>query len=223
MRAQASLPALGLALLVLTAVTVLGVVVADEAVGSADRSALDRQAAVSLSERLVAPQSPLTTRATVLDESTLDDLNESTLRRWYGVPTDTDAKVTLEGNTLTSTGSVEDGERIERLVVVEQQQRRTLTPAFTGRTAVTLPRRTDRANFTIQPPANTTVTTVRANERVVLHDDSGLEGRYSVELARYETVTFRFDASGRLHRGNVTVTYYPVETRKATLEVVVDG
>jgi len=88
---------------------------------------------------------------------------------------------------------------------------------------VTLPRRTDRADLRLRPPANTTVTTVRANERVVLHDESGLEGRYTVSLSRHRTVDLRFDASGPLSRGNVTVTYYPTETRKATLGVTVDG
>ncbi len=223
MRAQTELPALGLALLVLTAVTVLGVVVADEAVRSADRSALDRQAAVSLSERLVGPESHLTTRANVLNETAVDALNASTLRTRYGVPNGTDAKVTLEGKNIVATGGVEDGERIERLVVVEQRQRRTLTPAFRGRTAVTLPRRTDRAAIRIRPPENTTVTTVRANERVVLYDESGLDGRHTVSLSRHRTADIYVDASGPLYQGNVTLTYYPLETRKARLGVTVDG
>jgi hypothetical protein len=222
-RGQTELPALGLALLVLTAVTVFGVVVADEAVRSADRSALERQAVVSLSDRLVGPGSPLTARANVLNESALGSLNESTLRSRFGVSNATDAKVTLEGNTLAVTGAVEGGQHIERLVVVETRERRSLTPAFTGRQSVTLPRRTDRADLRIHSPQNTTVPTVRVNERVVLHDESGLDGRYTVSLSRHRTADFRFDATGPLYQGNVTVTYYPVETRKARLGVTVDG
>lgn len=223
MRGQTSLPALGLALLALTAVTVLGVAVADDAVVSADRSALDRQAAVALSDRLVDRHGPLTTRPNVLNATAVAELNATTLRTAYGVDADTDVEVALDGETLATTGTVDDGEHVERLVVVEQRQRRTLTPAFAGGTTVTLPRRTDRIELRVQPPANTTVSTVRADEQVVLHDDSGLDGRYAVSVSRHRTVTLDFDTTGPLDQGHVTVVYYPTETRKATLEVTVDG
>jgi uncharacterized membrane protein YesL len=62
MRAQVSLPALGFGLLLLTGVVVFGIAVADGALFDADRTALERQAAVDLSDRLVASDSPLTDR-----------------------------------------------------------------------------------------------------------------------------------------------------------------
>lgn len=223
MRAQTSLPALGLALLVLTVVTVLGVAVADDALRSADRSALDRQAAVALSDRLVGRAGPLTVRPNVLNGTAVAELNATTLRTRYGVSNDTDVDVTLDGETLAATGDADGGAHVERLVVVERTQRRTLTPAFAGRNTVSLPRRTDRVDLRIRPPGNTTVSTVRADEQVVLHDASGLDGRYTVSLSRHRTVTLAFEAAGPLEEGNVTVVYYPVETRKATLGVSVDG
>lgn len=223
MRAQTSLPALGLAFLVFTGVVVVGVVVADGAVLSADRSALDRQAAVALSDRLVAADAPLTDRANVVNGTAIEEMNGTRLRARYGLAPGADAAVALDDRTVAKTGPVDGGYTVERLVVVREVHRRTLTPSFVAGNRVTLPRRTGRARLAIDPPQNTTVTVVRAGQRVVLANDSGLRGRFSVDLARYRTTEFVFEATDQLSEGNVTITYYPVETRKARLEVTVDG
>ena len=89
--------------------------------------------------------------------------------------------------------------------------------------SVTLPRRTPNATLTLSPPNGTTVSTVRANGRVVLHDESGIEGTETVDLSRFETATLTFESSDRLPEGSVVVTYYPSRTRKAVLGVTVDG
>ncbi|MFC7131816.1 MULTISPECIES: DUF7263 family protein [Salinibaculum] len=222
MRAQTSLPALGFALLVLTGVLVLGVAVADGSLVDADRPALERQAAVDLSDRLVAPDSPLTERGNVVNRSAVAAFDAGRLRSRYGLRTGTEATISLEGSVIASTGSVEAGTTITRLVVVESVGERTLTPAFTGRNSVTLPRRSRRARISIAPP-NATVTTVRANDRVVLHNDSGLRGRFEVSLSPYRTTTFRFESTAHLTAGSVDITYYPTRTEKARLEVTVDG
>lgn len=223
MRAQTSLPALGFALLLLTGVLVLGVAVADGALLDADRTALQRQAAVDLSDRLVTADAPLTERANVLNETAVAGLDARTLRTRYGVTADTDVKVSLDGITLASTGTVDGGTTIARLVVVERTTTRTLTPSFSAHNRVTLPRRTDRATLTIQPGSGTTVTTVRANDRVVLHNDSGLRGTFDVSLSPTRTTQFSFEASALLSAGSVDITYYPAVTEKARLEVTVDG
>jgi len=223
MRAQTSLPALGLAFLVLTAVTVLGVVVADGAALSADRSSLDEHAAVALSDRLVSASAPVTVRANVLNATAIAGLNDTALRTRYGLATDADAKITLEGKTVVRTGSVENHPDIERLVVVRERHSRTITPAFVAGNEVTLPRRTAKVRLNVRPPANTTVRTVRADDRIILHNDSGLRGTYTASLSRRRTVRLSFDATDRLSTGDVTITYYPVETRKARLGVTVDG
>lgn len=223
MRAQLSLPALGLAFLVLTAVTVLGVAVAESAVVSSERSTLDRQATVALSDRLVSTTGPLAVRANVLNGSAVPNLNETVLRTQYGLASDADAKITLDGETVVSTGDVDDGPTIERLVVLEERRNRTLTPAFGSGNQVTLPRRTDRLQLSIYPPENTTVSGVRVGNRVVLSNESGLRGTFSVSTSRLETVRLSFESTTRLSKGTVSVTYYPVETRKARLGVTVDG
>lgn len=223
MRGQLSLPALGLAFLVLTAVAVLGVAVADGAVVSAERPALDRQAAVALSDRLVSAEGPLTVRANVVDRDAIADLNASVLRAHYGLAADADASVTLDGTTIASTGSTDGGVSIERLVVVRERHTRTLTPAFVASNAVTLPRRTGRVRLSIRPSPNTTVSSVTVNARVVLYNESGLRGTFTVDISRLETARISFESSGPLSRGSIRVTYYPVETQKARLGVTVDG
>jgi hypothetical protein len=222
MRAQTSLPALGFALLVLTGVLVLGVAVADGALLDADRTALQRQAAVDLSDRLVAADAPLTERANVLNATAVSGLDARTLRTRYGVPDGTEVAVSLDGTTLASAGTVDDGTTVTRLVVVEETTERTLTPPFSAHNRVTLPRRTDRARLTIRPRSGTTVSTVRANDRVVLHNDSGLRGIFDVSLSPTRTTQFSFEASALLSRGSVDITYYPATTEKARLAVTVD-
>ena len=59
-RAQTGLPAVAVALLVLTMVTGIGLAMGDSAIRSADREPADRRVAVSLAAGLVAPESPLT-------------------------------------------------------------------------------------------------------------------------------------------------------------------
>jgi hypothetical protein len=223
MRGQLSLPALGLAFLVLTAVVVLGVAVADGAVVSAERDSLDRQAAVTLSDRLVSADGPLTVRENVVDEAALASFDATTLRERYGLAADTAVRVSLDGRTLALTGDVDEGYSVERLVLVRERSNRSLTPAFAAGDSVTLPRRTDHVRLTVDPPSNTTVRTVRVGERVVLHDDSGLRGTFTISPSRYETATLSFDSNRTLTRGDVRLTYVPVETQKARLEVTVDG
>lgn len=223
MRAQLSLPALGLAFLVLTAVTVLGVAIADNAVVSSERSALDRQATVALSDRLVSTDGPLAVRANVLDASAVATLNQTTLRMQYGLAADADARITLEGETIVETGDVDGTSSIARLVIIEERRNRTLAPSFAAGNSVTLPRRTDRIQLSIRPPANATVSTVRVSDRVVLHNETGLDGNFTVSVSRLETAQISFESNASLSGGWISLTYYPVETRKARLGVTVDG
>jgi hypothetical protein len=222
-RAQTSLPGLGVAFLLLTAAVFVGLVAAEGSLGSTDRAALDRQAAVGLSERLTADRAPLTTRPNVLNESRLAGLDAGTLRSTYGLAADAAVRVELDDRTLAAAGDPREGRTVRRVVLVEIRQRRSLTPAFTASRRVTLPRRTDRILVTLSPPSGTTVSEVRADGRVVLRDPAGLNGTYDVAVSPYETTTLRFEATGDLDRGSVRVVYFPERTRPAELEVTVDG
>ncbi len=222
-RAQTALPGLGVAFLLLTAAVFVGLVAAEGSLGSTDRAALDRQAAVGLSERLTADRAHLTTRPNVLNESRLATLDAATLRSTYGLTDEAAVRLRLDGRTLAAAGDPLDGRTVRRVVLLETRQRSTLTPVFTGSRRVTLPRRTDRLLVTLAPPAGTTVSEVRANGRVVLREPAGLNGTYDVAVSPYETTTLRFEATGDLDRGSVRLVYFAERTRPAELEVTVDG
>lgn len=223
MRAQTTLPAVGIAFLLLTSVLVVGVLAADAAMQSADRPALDRQAAVGLSEALVRADAPVTERANVINESRLGNLTVADLRDRHGLATNASVRVSLDGRTLVAGGSPAGGVTVERTVLLERGQRRRFEPSLEGTRAVTLPRRTSRVNLTLRPPVNTTLRAVRVNGRVRLHNTSGLNGTYEVPVTTVETPRLHFEALGPLSNETVVVRYEPVRTEKAQLAVTVDG
>lgn len=222
-RAQTSLPALAIALLVLTMVTALGLAMGDGAIRAAERDPGERRVAVSVAAGLVAPESPLTERANVVNGSRLAGFDGAALRGAFPVTDGTPVRVELDDATVAATGSVRRGTTIRRLVVVEERTPTTLRPALGWQRRVTLPRRGYRATLTLAPPPGTNVTTVRADDRVVLHRDDGLAGTYEITLSRFETTTLRFTADGPLPRGSVRIAYDAIESRKATLVVTADG
>jgi len=222
-RAQTSLPALGMALLVLATTAGLGLAVADGAFADAERSPTERRAAVALSERLVAPETALTARANVVNATAAAALTDSRLRARYPVVGDRDVRIRLDGRTLVRSGTPDSGTTIRRVVLVRAEQVRAYEPEFRVGNATTVPRRTDRVRLAVDPPPRTAVRAVRANDRVVLRNSSGLRGNHTVDVSRFETVRLRFAANRSLSAGDVRVTYYPARERKAVLEVTVDG
>lgn len=219
-RAQVSLPALAVALLVLTTVAGLGIALAEGAFAGADRDPGERRVAVALSERLVSADVPLTTRANVLNASRVANLTVDRLQNRYPVVGDRPVRVRLDNRTLVASGTPAGGVTVRRIVIVRETQIRTYAPSFASPTT-TLPRRTDRVTLAIDPARTTAVESVRANGRVVLHNTSGLRGTFTVDTSRFETATLAFEANRTLSRGDVRVTHYPAETTKATLVVVV--
>lgn len=223
MRAQTSLPAVGIAFLLLTGTLVVGVLSAEAALRGADRQALDRRAAVGLSETLVRAEAPVTERQNVLNESALANLTATDLRNRYGLPQEASVRITLDGRTLVTDGPPKNGITFERTVLLERSRLRTLEPSFEGTRSVTIPRRTTSLNLTLRPPVNTTMRTVRVNGRVRLHNTSGLNGTYEVPVTTVETARLRFEAVGPLSDGSVVIRYEPVRTEKGRLAVTVDG
>jgi hypothetical protein len=220
-RAQTHLPALAVALLLLTTVAGLGIALAEGAFAGAERQPGERRVAVALSDRLVSADGSLTRRANVLNETAVRALTVERLRDRYPVVGDRAVRVRLDGRSLVSAGSTTGGTTIRRIVLVGDRQSRSYEPGFDGTDATTLPRRTDTVRLRIDPPNRTAVETVRANGRVVLHNASGLHGTFTVDASRFETTRLRFAANRTLGRGDVRVTYFPLETTKAILEVTV--
>ena len=223
-RGQTNLPALAIALLVVTSVAVVSFGMADRAYLSAERDADQRRVAVALSERLVEPEAPVTARENVLDADAVADLNATRLRTLFPVTDGYDVRVRLGDRTVADAGDATGGTTVRRIVLVERREQVTLTPELSANNpAVTLQRRSPRVRIDLTPPSETNVTIVKANENVVLENVSGLEGYFNISLSRFETTTLTFQTDGALPTGSVEVTYYPAETEKTVLEVTVEG
>jgi hypothetical protein len=213
MRAQANLPALAVALLVVTTAAGLSLTLADSAFTSAERDAVDRATAAATADRLLAAESPVTERRNVLAASRLDGSSVGAV-----VPPEVDVRVAVDGEVVYERGDPTGAPTVRRIAVVAERQSVTLEPPFRFG-AATLPRRSPRAVVDVDGAAS--VETVRANDRVVLHEPEGIDGAHEIPLSRYETTTLRLE--GTWSDGDVSVTYFPRRTRKVRLEVTVDA
>jgi hypothetical protein len=220
-RAQANLPALAVALLVLTTTAGLAFSLADSAYADASRDATDRRLAVGLAERLVAADSPTTVRAGVLDARAVANLTADRFTEAFPASSDVAIRLRVGDRTILERGSPRGGVTARRIVLVADRQRVT-RPLPAGNNQTTLPRRTEHVTVQVDP-GQTRVRTVRANGRVVLHDPGGLNGTYTVAVSRYETATLAFETDGPIAPGRVTLTYTPRQTTKAVVEVTVDA
>jgi hypothetical protein len=219
-RGQANLAALGVALLVLTTVAGLGLGLADGALAGADRTPLQRHAADGAADRLVAADSPTTLRANVLNASTMADLSPADLDAMAPAVTDYDVRVTLDDRTVIERGDPAGGVTVRRTVLVAEGGTDTRTLPLDSTRSATLPRRTDTLTITVRPGPNTTVTTVRVDGRVVLHDPQGLAGRATVDVSRYDTLSLTVETAGAA-TGDLVVGSRPTQTTKRALGVTV--
>jgi len=219
-RGQTTLPAVAIALVLLTAVTTVAVAMADSAITRADRTPEERRVAAAIADRLVAADGPLGERANVLNSSRVAAFDGSRLESVAPAAADRAVDVRLDGERIASSGDPDRGTTIRRIVLRNRASGGTLEPD--GR-RVTVPRRATATTITITPSDGTTVWTVRANDRVVLHNDSGLRGTFEVSLSRYETTTLQFQTAGSLSGDDVAIDYQVPRTTKATLSVTVDA
>lgn len=221
-RGQANLIALGAALLALTTATGLGLALADAALSGADRQPLDRAAAEGTADRLVAAEAPTTRRANVLNESAIERLTVTRLETMVPAVDGRAVRVRLDGERLLQRGTPDDGVTVRRVVLVAEKTTATRSVDLGESATTTLPRRTERVRLGIDSGDNTTVVTVRTDDRVALHDPDGLSGNVTVPASRYETTTVAFEMRGD-GDGTVAVTYYPTQASKAVLEVSISG
>ncbi|WP_101295613.1 DUF7263 family protein [Halegenticoccus soli] len=223
-RAQANLPALAVALVLVTTVTGVSVTLAEGALLSADRNPQERRAANAVADRLVAADAPITERPNVLNRTDADALTADRVDRLAPAVRNAAVRIRLGGVTLVERGDPVGGITVRRAVLVADRSAAERTVDLAESDSVTLPRRTEAVELDLRPGPDTTVRTVRANDRVVLHrpDASGLRGSATVRTSRYETTTLAFETN-RTATGVVEVTYFPEETTKAVLEVTVDA
>ncbi len=223
MRGQTTLPVLGVALVLVTVVTVLVVTAGQGAVHGASEPAISRSTAVSVSERLVENRSPLTTRQNVLAAGEIDSLDGNYLRENISVSDGVDVSVHLGEQELAATGPVNADVSFERIVMVERTSERRRHPPVRSGEAVTLPRRVERVRLHIRPGPDATVESVAADGEIVLLNESGLAGWYTVNVSRFRTTDLVLDAVGPLGADALTLVYRVPERHRRLLEVRVDA
>jgi hypothetical protein len=221
-RAQTNLVALALALVLVTGATVVGVAVADGALAGADRDPLDRHAATSVADRLVAADSPTTVRTNALDAAAVEALNASRVEALAPPAEGAALRITLDGESVVERGTPAGGVTVRRSVTVVSRSEPVRRVANLSRgSTVRVPRGIGRATVAVDSGSNTTIRTVRADGRVVLYDGAGLDTNATVHLSRYEPTTVRTGA-GANATGRVAVTYRPVRVETHTMAVTVD-
>lgn len=215
-RGQANLVALAVALVLLTATTAGSVALAGAALADADTDPGTRHAAEALAERLVADDAAHARRANAVEWDAIRSLDASEVDRLAPSARGREVRVRVGDTTLVERGDPE-GVTVRRLVRVERYERRTTTVNVSARESVSLPHRTDTVELDVSTEGETTLTTVRANDRIVLRDRRGLSGTYELRVTRVGPPHLSFttddgtDATVRIRWMATNATVEPLE------------
>ncbi|MFB6092398.1 MAG: hypothetical protein ABEK02_05245 [Haloquadratum sp.] len=238
-RAQANLVGFAVAVVVVTAVTVAGTALANDALHDADRQPVRAYAAERLAAHLVAADAAHTRDRNVLRGASVANLTAADLDdavpsiRGRPVRVRLGAAVVVErvsgsrGDRAGSALSVSDRRvRIERRVRVERTHLRTVRVALGESSRVSLADPAGRVAVRIDPGRGRRVTTVRAGGRVVLYDRSGLAGRYAFAAPPTRPLVVAFESRGTVapragNAGTATVAWNATTATVERLVVVV--
>ncbi|QIB73273.1 hypothetical protein GL213_12820 [Halogeometricum borinquense] len=218
-RGQANLIGLAAALVLLATVTTGSVALASVALADADTDSETRHAAETLADRLVAADADHTRRANAVSENAIRALNATAVDRLAPSVRNRTVRIRLGDDVLVERGDPEKT-TVRRLVRVEQYERRTTTVDLVTQRSVSLPDRTETVELDISTDGTTTLTTVRANDRIVLRDRSGLSGTYEFKVARVNPPQLEFTTEDGVD-GTVTVTWTETTATVEPLEVTV--
>lgn len=233
-RGQANLLAVAVALVLLTSVLGASLAVAESVLvgATAERDAADRHAASTLAARFVTDAPASYPPNVIPNQSVTADSVESLAP----VVKDASWRIELGGRTLHERGDPSGGATVYRGVMVAIPQNHTETVDLATNDTLTLPHRTDSLALTIDPGPNTTVHTVRVNDRIVLHNETGLSGGVAVPTSRTRVTELTFEtADSNTTTGNesapspqpgtsgrVDVSYTTIDAEPSTLVVIVD-
>ncbi|MGQ4554558.1 DUF7263 family protein [Halobellus sp. GM3] len=228
-RAQANLLGFATAVVVITAVTVAGVALADDALADVDRDPGRAHAAERLAAFLVDGDAPHTRRSNALRSAAVSNLTASDLDEAVPPVRGRPVRVSLGGDVLVDRDGSTDSiggpaaeaaggvrspsdargqpsaqraavTRIERRVRVERAVRRSERVDLSERRRIELDEHVGEVTVTIAP-GGAPVRTVRAGGRVVLHDSAGLAGRYAFDPPRTRPLAVEFEPSGSAASG----------------------
>ncbi|MDS0293673.1 DUF7263 family protein [Halogeometricum luteum] len=221
-RAQANLLSLAAALVLLTTATVGCVLLANVALAGADTDPDARHAAEALSDRLVAADAPHARRPNVVSATRIRSLTAADADRLAPSVRGRPVRVALGDEVLVERGDP-SGVRVRRLVRVERTATRTATVNLSARRRVSPPDRTPSVRISVAARNGTTLTAVRANDRLVLRDPEGLSGDYAFRVSRTAAPTVSFELEGDVGgaEGDVTVRWTATNATVEPLAVTV--
>jgi hypothetical protein len=225
-RGQATLLATAVAVIVLVGATALGVALADGALRDADRNPMERRAATTLADRLTTANAT-SHRDGVVRADRVQNLTAADLERLAPPVAARDVRVRIDGETVVESPDAAGGTTVRRAVRVGREQRAEQQVDLQADHNLTVPAGVEQVRVHVTTGENTTVPTVRADGRPVLHALDGVEGGTTVPVAAADPTRLRFAAeteteSGTV-RGQARVTYVRVDAEPAVLEVTVDG
>lgn len=232
-RAQATLIGFAVAAVVVVTVTVGGVAIADDALADAERAPARTHAAERLAAHLVAVDGAHAREPNVLREAALANLTLADVDAAVPPVRDRAVRVSVGDRVLLARGGLADSagvgddapsSRVVRRVRIEREKPRTERVDLEDRRSITLDAHAGDAALRIDPAPGQSVTTVRADGRVLLHDPDGLDGRYAVSLPSVHPLEVAFAVRGTpaLGRsGTVTVRWAAASGRTEPLEVIV--
>lgn len=237
-RGQAALAAVCVALVLVTVVVGAVVTVADDALAGAEGHPLERRAARTLAARLVAADANTTFERNVVNRTALAGLSNASVDRLAPTVAGRAVRIRVDDRVVFERGTPGDGPTVRRLVRVGTRERRRRRAPLTA-DRVSLEERTDRIDLHVDPGDHTAVRTVRLNDRIVLHNDSGVVGNATLRPSRHADATLTFEVYGNVSagdessgtlrgttnrtvvNGSVGITSYPLNTTAGTLEVTV--
>jgi hypothetical protein len=234
-RAQANLIGFAVAVIVVTTVAVVGVALANDAVADADRRPLATHAAERLADHLVAADAAHTRGPNVLRSRATANLTPAALdaavpplrNRSFRVSLGTETVVVRGHPSAAVAGGSADrrGARVTRRVRIERAVERSTRIDLADRRAVTLRDHAGPVVVVVDPAPGQSIATLRAGDRIVLHDPDGLAGRYVVSVPQTRPLDLVFVTRGRPVVGGATatVTWTEPTARTASLVVVVGG
>ena len=217
-RGQASLVSLAVALVLLTGVTALGLAVAEAALADADDRPLERRAAGVAADR-IAGSDATTFRPNVLDAGAVEDLDPDDVGALAPVVAGRPLRVRLGEETVVARGDPDPGTTVRRAVLVADRTEVRRTVRDPANVTLTVPRGPAEVRVSVSPANNTSVTAVRADDRVVLYDPAGLSGSATVRVDPAANTTLSFAATGP--GATVEARYAETSATPTTLEVTV--
>ena len=215
-RGQASLVSLAVALVLLTGVTALGLAVAEGSLATADGRPLERRAAGVAADRIVASDAT-SYRPSVLDEAAVRGLSPDDVDELAPALAGRPLRVRLGGETVAVRGDPDPGATVSRAVFVADRTDVRRTVDDPGNATLTVPRGPSEVHVAVTAVNSSSVTTVRAGDRVALYDPAGLDGSATVRVDAATNTTLSFATTGP--DATITARYAETNATPTTLEV----